>query len=229
MEILVLIPAFLVFLYFIYKLVKDDYVFIRKNISLEQTFDIAFIMTWVSLFFSRLFYFIFHPFTDQNIFFVFFSPQVGGLSFFGAVVGGIAALYAIGKYKKIPLGRLFDFFTLALVVSIPVGYLSTAFFVKEWFTLSVYLVNAVVYLIFAIFCVKYVHPKLESREFKEGNLQILFLLFFSVVSFINITMLQQVGKITLISIESVALVLLFLTSIVLFIRQARSGFIHKKR
>ena len=66
MQIFILIPAFCFFLYYIYKLVKDDYVFIRKNISLEQVFDITFIVTWSSLFFSRLFFFIFHPVMRQN-------------------------------------------------------------------------------------------------------------------------------------------------------------------
>lgn len=228
MNIIVLIPAFLIFLYFIYKLVKDDYVFIRKNISLEQIFDITFIVTWVSLFFARVFYFIFHPLQGHNLFLVFFSPQVPGFSLVGLVLGGILAMYIIGRYRKIPLGRLFDFFTLAFVVALPVGFLGTSVLMKN-FTLAASLVNTIVYMIFAIFCVKYVNPKLESRELKEGNLQILFLLFFSVVSFINVTMLSQVGKVVLLSVESVILIILFLISFILFVRQAKLGFMNKKR
>lgn len=229
MQIVVLIPAFILFLYSIYKLVKDDYVFIRKNISLEQVFDITFIVMSVGLFFARLFYFVFNPQQiDQNIFLAFFSTNIPGLSLFGGIIGGAGALLLIGKYKKIPLERLFDFFTLALVVALPFGFLGAATLVKN-FTLLSYLGNAVVYLIFAVFCVKYVYPKLASRELKEGNMQVLFLVFIAVVLLINATMLREEGKIIFFSIESVVLLLFFLFSLVLFFRQARSGFINKKR
>src|SRR5947207_1253436 len=137
-------------------------------------------------------------------------------------------LYLIGRHKKIPLGRLFDFFTLALVVAMPLGFLSSSIFAKG-FNLAAGVANTIVYFIFALFCVKYVHPKLNSRELKEGNLQILFLLFFSVVSFINVTMLQQKGKIVLLSIESVVLILLFFFSLIIFVRQSKNGFTNKKR
>lgn len=228
MQIVVLLPAFILFLYYIYKLVKDDYVFIRKNISLEQVFDISFIIAVISLFFSRLFFFIFHPQLGQQIFSTFFATHVGGLSLFGGLIGAAGSLYIIGKYKKIPLGRLFDFFTLALVVSLPVGFLGAATLAKDFALLS-YLGNAIVYLIFAVFCVKYVHPKLTSRELKEGNLQIVFFVFISVVLLINATLLREEGKITLVSIESIVLAVFFLLSLVLFLKQAKSGFINKKR
>ncbi|HEX8932403.1 MAG TPA: hypothetical protein VF810_04565, partial [Patescibacteria group bacterium] len=52
MQILLTIPAFFVFLFCLYKLIKDDYVFIRRNISLEQVFDIAIIIFLFSLAFS---------------------------------------------------------------------------------------------------------------------------------------------------------------------------------
>lgn len=228
MQLIVLIPAFILFLYYIYKLVKDDYVFIRKNISLEQVFDITFIVICVSLLFSRLFYFVFNPQVTHNIFLEFFSTNLPGLSLFGGLIGGAGALLAIGKYKKMPLGRLFDFFTLALVVALPLGFAVAASLAKD-FTLLSYLGNTIVYLIFAVFCVKYVHPKLTSRELKEGNLQVVFFVFISIVLLINTILLREEGKITLISIESVVIFFFFLFSVVLFLRQAKDGFINKKR
>lgn len=228
MQILIALPAFFLFLYFIYKLVKDDYVFIRKNISLEQMFDLTFIVIWISLFFSRVFFFIFHPQAAGNIFFTFFSFQVQGLSLLGFVLGGIGAVYLIGKYKKFPLGRLFDFFTLAFVMALPLVFLSYAVF-KNNYQLILSLGNALVYFIFAVFCWKYVYPKINSRELKEGNLPVIFSLFFSIVSLVNTTLLQQQGKITLISLESILLFLLVLLSLTIFIKQARDGFFNKKR
>lgn len=228
MDIIVLIPAFILFLYYIYKLVKDDYVFIRKNISLEQVFDVTFIVTWIGLFFARLFYFLFNPQLTPGIFFNFFSTSIPGLSLFGGLVGGAVALLAIGKFKKMPLGRLFDFFTLALVVALPLGFLGAASLARD-FTLLAYLGNAVVYFIFAVFCVKYVYPKLTSRELKEGNLQVVFLVFLAVVLLMNGVLLREEGKITLVTVENIVLLAFLLFSLILFIRQASSGFVNKKR
>src|ERR1035437_4214204 len=105
MKYLLLIPSFLVFLYCLYKMVKDDYLFIRRNISLEQVFDIGFSITFISLLFSRLFYYIYQPVTGDIFLVSYFSFQKGGLSLFGAVIGGVIGLFFIGKYKKVPLGR----------------------------------------------------------------------------------------------------------------------------
>src|SRR6266568_4274147 len=60
MQLLLFIPALLVFLYALFRLVKDDYIFIRKGISLEQSFDIAFITVWGGLFFflNAIIYFV---------------------------------------------------------------------------------------------------------------------------------------------------------------------------
>src|ERR1700690_1261632 len=115
MQFLIFIPALLVFLYSLYRLVKDDYIFIRKGVSLEQSFDIAFITLWVSLFMSRFLYFLFHWSTKQNIFFDFFTLKRGGFSLTGAVIGGTLAVYIIGRQKRLPLGRLSDFLSLAFL------------------------------------------------------------------------------------------------------------------
>jgi len=203
MHILVLIPSFLIFLYCLYKIIKDDYVFIRRNISLEQIFDIALIIIVVSLIFLKL-------------------------SLFSAVLGGILFLYLIAKYKKIPLGRLFDFFTLAFAVALPVGYLSSAFLLRD-FTLFVYLINAFLYTVFAVFSGKFVYPRLMSRELKEGSLHILFLIFFSFVSFLDLIISYQKNKFSLLTIENGLLILFFLFSLFLFFRQAKNGFTNRKR
>src|SRR6266851_2837112 len=105
MQILLFIPALLLFLYALYRLVKDDYIFIRKGISLEQSFDIAFITLWVGLFVSRFLYLLFHLHVGENFFIDFFSFKNGGLSLTGAIIGGILAVYLISKYKRLPLGR----------------------------------------------------------------------------------------------------------------------------
>src|SRR6185369_9455753 len=107
------------------------------------------------------------------------------LSLFLAILGGMGFLYLIAKYKKIPLGRLFDFFTLAFVVALPVGYAFSAFLLRDYL-LFLSLTNAFLYSVFALFSGKFIYPRLMSRELKEGSLHILFLIFFCFVSFLDL-------------------------------------------
>ena len=202
MNILILIPALLIFLYIIYKIVKDDYVFIRRNISLEQTFDIALIVVLICLIFSRF-------------------------SFVECFISGIVVLYLIGRYKKIPLGRLYDFFTLAFITALPIGYIGYAILFKNY--LILYSVNAFLYFVFAFFAWRFVYPQLMSRELKEGSLNIIFLIFFCFVSFVNGIILYQSGKFVLITSGNILLILLFIFSLGLFFKQAKIGFTNKKR
>lgn len=203
MHILVLIPAFFVFLYCLYKIIKDDYVFIRRNISLELVFDIAIIITLVSMVFLKL-------------------------SLFSAILVGILFLFIIAKYKKIPHGRIFDFFTLAFAISLPIGYLSSVFIAKD-FLLFIYLTNAFLYIIFAFFAGKFIYPRVMSRELKEGSLYIIFLIFFCFVSFLDVIIEYQKQKFPLINWENILLIIFFLLSLFLFFKQARSGFTNRKR
>src|SRR5256885_4366774 len=122
MELIILIPAFFIFLYTLYTLAKDDYILIRRNISAEDIFDISFLVGISSLIFSRFFYFLVHPFTNQNILFLIFSTK-GQFSLFGGFLGGVLVLYLISKYRRIPLGRVFDFFVFSFIVCLPFGFL----------------------------------------------------------------------------------------------------------
>lgn len=181
MQMLLFIPALLLFLYELYHLVKDDYIFIRKGISLEQAFDIAFITLWVSLFAARLLYLLFHISPGENIFFDFFSLKKSGLSLTGTVIGGTVAIYLIGKYKKVPLGRICDFLSLSFLYTLPLVFLANAFFVTKNALLSVFL-NAVIYFILLLFFVQFLYPKIMNRTLKEGILATLFLLLFSLTT-----------------------------------------------
>lgn len=228
MELLVIIPAGLLFLYSLYKLVKDDYVFIRKGIAPEQAFDIAFISLWISLFFSRLFDMLFIFQSDKNIFVQFFSLQNGGFSIIGAIVGGITALYFISRYKKIPLGRISDFFTLSLLCALPVGYLGVAIFINRDMLLYTFL-NAVLFFLLLIFFFQFLKPKLMSRSLKEGVLSIIFLIFFSLITLLS-NLLASLPNIQgyLLSPMTITTITLFFFSLFLYVKEAQP-FTHRRR
>lgn len=225
MQILLFIILVILFLYYFYKLTKDDYVFIRKNLSLEQLFDIVFIMLWGSIFTSRVFYFVFHPVEINSFLPAIFSPG-GGFSLTGAIIGGVATLYIVAKRKKAPLGRLFDFVTLSFVGILPLGFVIYALSRKQPET-YLYLLYAFLYLILAFFYRKFLYPKVLSRTQKEGNVSLLFLLFFSLATLCTSIINPVRGTITIFSIENLFLVGLFLTSVILLFKQER--IVQKKR
>lgn len=228
MQILILIPAMIIFLYCLYKLTRDDYVLIRRNISLEQVFDIAFIVFLVSLLIARASALLFHPVATKNIFSTFFSIQNGGFSLTGALLGALGILFAIGKIKKIPLGRFFDFFTFAFLVALPVGYLCYSLILRTS-AMYLHLMTAMLYLALTIFFMKFLYPRLMNRSLKEGNVTILFFVFFSLVSLLNILLTAIKSKVVFLQPENVILVTLLVFSLLILTKQERSRFRSRRK
>lgn len=226
MQILLFIPALLLFLYALYRLVKDDYIFIRKGISLEQSFDIAFITLWAGLFMSRFLYLFFHLKAGENFLVDFFSYKNNGLSLTGAIIGGTLVVYLISKYKRLPLGRIGDFLSLSFLYALPLLFLVNALFVKKNELLFVFL-NVIIYFVLLLFFVQFLYPKIMNRTLKEGMLAVLFLLLFSLIALLTslLTSLKNIGS--FINPENIILSLVFIASIVLLIKlergTARSG------
>lgn len=206
----------------LYRLVKDDYVFIRKGISLEQAFDIGFITFWVSLFFSRFFYLIFHFNQQQNIFVQFFTLKSGQFSLIGAIIGAAIALFIFSKQKKFPLGRMSDFFSLSFLYALPVGLLAFSFFVPQN-QLLYHFLNVIIYFVVLIFFAQFLYPKILNRTIKEGLLTNLFLIIFSLITLTTalLTTLKQLQA--FFSLENGFCILLFLLSIIFLIKQNASS------
>lgn len=221
MELLVLIPALLVFLFMLYRFVKDDYIFIRKGISLEQAFDMSFITLWVSLFFARLFDLIFHYTAKQNLLIQFFSANSSQFSLVGAIIGGIIVVFMLSKQRRVPLGRLSDFFSLAFLYALPVGLLGHALFVSKNELLYLFL-NIIIYFVVLLFFAQFLFPKLMNRTLKEGMISILFLLTFSVItlttSFLTVIKHPQL----FISLQNAMTFLLLFFSLFLLIKENAS-------
>ncbi len=220
MQLVVLIPVLFIFLYCLYRLVKDDYVFIRKNLSPELAFDLAFITLWSSLFFARLLALIADPITGENPIVAFLSLNKGGFSLLGAMLGALLALYLLARSKKLPLGRLFDFFSLAGSISFFFGFGLSILLVSgmERFIL---LGSAVIYLFLALLYRFILYPRLLNRSIKDGTLSIIFLMVFSCVSTITALLPFIQKQVISISIPLVLSGFFFIFSFVLLITQAR--------
>ncbi len=110
---MIIVFSFFIFLFVLYVLSKDDFTFMRKNLSLERFFDMVFVATAVGLLFSRSVYVFLHPsggYLNPLVFLlVWYFP---GLSLSGFLLGGVVTVYLIAVRAKFPIGRLFDILAL---------------------------------------------------------------------------------------------------------------------
>lgn len=175
---IILIICLVLFLYRLYYLANDDFVLAKKNIDLEDVFNSSIIISIISLISARLFYVIAYP---KDVFlsilgFILF-PYFPGLSLVGGVLGGAIALYIYGKYKKFPLGRVFDFFSLSFLFILPVGLIGF-FILSGDFTIGG-LIKLIFFTAALVVANIYLYPKASAFEIKDGTISILFLIFFS--------------------------------------------------
>src|SRR5260221_9633094 len=92
--------SFIVFLFILYTTVKDDFVFLRRNVEIEHIFNTVFLGIPLTLFFARLFFVLFHPkwaYLNPLVFFV--IPYFPGLFAGGGIIGAILFLYLYTKNK----------------------------------------------------------------------------------------------------------------------------------
>lgn len=179
--IIVLVVCLVLFLFRIYHLANDDYILIKKNITLEDIFNVAFISSGSALLFARIFYVFLNPkpvFLNPLGFLLF--PYFPGLSSTGAVIGGILAILAYARVKKIPLARVFDFFSISFIFVLPVGMIG--YFILSQDITTGNIVKLVLYTLMLAASNIYLYPKASSLEIKEGTISALFLVFFSLIS-----------------------------------------------
>ncbi|HSW47588.1 MAG TPA: hypothetical protein VLG67_00760 [Candidatus Saccharimonadales bacterium] len=198
MNLLIFLLTFIVFLFTLYRLVKDDHVFLRKNIKHEQIFDSVFLSTIIGLVFSQFTY----SKDSMPI------PQV--------VLGGSIALFLIGRFKKFPIGRFFDFFSISFLNSITILFLINGLFLNRSY-FAVNLFEALIYLLLAIFFSKFFIPRIMSRTIRDGKLSIYIFCIYSffslLVSIFNLLM-KHVGfwnaeNVSLIAVFAIAIISLF--------------------
>jgi len=218
--ILVLLVCLFIFLYCVYVLANDDFIFLRRDVTMEKLFNVIFTGGLFGIFFSRLFYGFFHAKNILSNLLVFMLiPYFPGLSLLGGVVGAGAYFIFLTTRKNnpLPLGRISDFFSIAFLISLPVGFMGYFMFSED--TVSVVklgIQTASYFLLFIIF-LKFLLPRLLNGKFKEGTITFLFLICFSIVSLIS----NAFSKISILeyfkNIENIILILILLSSAGMFI------------
>lgn len=229
--ILVLLICLFVFLYCVYLLAHDDFIFLRRDVTMERIFNIVFLGSLCSLFFARLFYGLFtvHQsgagFTAKNILenpFVFLLfPYFPGLSMLGGVLGaGVFLGFLATRKNLLPLGRLVDFFSIAFLITLPIGFLGYFMFSEESFSAIRAGSLVVAYLmLFAVF-LRFLLPQLLNGNLKEGTISFLFLISFSITSLIE-KFVSRVGKAFTFTIEDFILIIMLLVSLAFLIKHEK--------
>jgi len=219
--ILVLLICLFIFLYCVYLLANDDFIFLRRDVTMERIFNVILIGALISLFFARLFYGGFHAKNILSNPFVFLLfPYFPGLSLLGGVIGtGAVFLYLTTRKKnQLPLGRLSDFFSIAFLITLPIGFLGYFMFADG---LPVVEAGSLVisYLVLFIIFLRFFLPSLLNGKLKEGTITFMFLICFSIISLIS----NAYPKIDLLSFiknpENLILIVVFFTSVVFLIKQ----------
>lgn len=216
--IFVIIICFFIFLFSLYFLANDDLIIIRKDMPMDKIFNTAFLTAIVSLFFARLLYVIFYP---KEVFFsplgFLLFPYFPGLSLLGAVLGGSIFLAVYAKTQKLPIAKTFDFFALAFLSCLPVGFIGV-FIINGKSYLPSFIFQFLIYLIFLLIFAKGILPASFRGSFKSGSLALIFLLCFSIVTFLS-RIILNFNDFNLISLENVTIFILIFISIALIFRQ----------
>lgn len=218
--ILVLIVCFLVFLFCLHILAKEDLIFVRKNVTLEVLFNVAFFTAGIGLLSARIVYILLHlsfGFLNPLVFFLF--PYFPGLSLPGGVVGG-TLFVLLYKRKKFPTGRIFDFFAMGLLASLPFGFLGFEL-LNAMDDLFTGVLLPIIYFIMLIFFVKILLPLNIRGEVKDGTLGYLFFLIFSFTTLLAKFVRAKNDLFVLTQVDSVLLILLFCGGLVLLFLQER--------
>ena len=217
--IFVLLFCFFIFLFTLYELSQDDFIFIRKGISVETIFNTAFLVAIVSLFAARFLYIFSYP---KPIFFTilgsFLFPYFPGLSIVGSVFGGTIFLTLYCLYKKFPIGRMLDFFSISFLSTLPLGFLFV-FLINQGNNFL--LLSLVFYILFLIFAIFVLLPLATKGKMRDGGIGLLFLVVFSAFTFIINIFMANLKFVY--SLENIVLFPGLILSLVLFIRKQVIG------
>jgi len=213
MYLLILLICLICFLFVVYKLSKDDFVFLRKDISIETVFNTIFLCAPFALLLSRIFYIYFNP---QAVFFTVLGfiafPYFPGFSLVGGILGALLFIIIYALYRKLPLGRFIDFFSISLLASICLGAFIVFFGIP--FSMKPYI--ALEFILFSLLLIifwKFIRPFLSRGSLKDGSIGVLFLMFFSLISLAgNILKFHALR----LNQENIVLVMLFLVSLAVF-------------
>ncbi|OGH23982.1 MAG: hypothetical protein A3J69_02570 [Candidatus Levybacteria bacterium RIFCSPHIGHO2_02_FULL_42_12] len=184
-EILTLFISFFVFLFCVYMFSKDDFVLMRKNISLDQIFHLIFLVSLASFVGGRVLYAVFTANTS------FVNPLIlaaflyyPGFSLAGSILGGGGGLALLCYSWNIEKGRVFDIVSLSFLGSFSFVYLPL-FFLGSFLKGSWSIAHIIFLLgsggLFGVFLRLFLKEKLRDGSVSLGSIGLFSLLASMVV------------------------------------------------
>lgn len=223
--VLSLFFCFFVFLFSLFLLSRDDFIFLKKEISLEKIFNLALISGIVALFSARFIFVLLNPsslFINPLAFILF--PYFPGLSLAGGILGGFIFLAIYTYRKKMPVGIILDFFSVSTLCAIPFGYLG--YFILTQSFNKQEILEVALFGIFSI-VVLFLIQSGKNLKIKEGTLGLSFLIVFSFILLLGRGV--AMSKLSfLILPESLILLCSFVVSLLFLLRQEIFSRILKK-
>lgn len=214
----IILFCFFIFLYVLYYLSRDDFIIVRKDVSLESIFSTAFLVGFFSLISSRFFFAVFsqeQKYLNPIVFLAF--PYYPGLSLVGSLIGGSLFLYFYSRYRKMPSGKIFDLFIMSFIYVMPLGFLLNFIILLGKTTVFFNILFFVTVFIFLLFA-KIIFPFSSKGEIKDGSLGLIFLSLFA-FSYFMIRLFLDIKNFSFVSIENIMLLFLIFSPLIILINQ----------
>jgi len=216
--ILIILSCFFIFLYILYYISRDDFVIIRKDVLMGKIFSLAFLSALIALFFARFFFVLIHP--DPKLFnpLGFLAlPYFPGLSLIGGIAAGELFIFLYATYRKLPVGKIMDLFTLAFMGVMPLGY-AVNFLIhlgKVSLFSNIFLIISVLML---LLFTKIIYPFSNKGEIKDGSLTLIFSAIFSFLYFLT-NLFLNIKTFSFLSVENVLILVVLFSSLILLVNQ----------
>ncbi len=228
--ILILLVGLFIFLFCIYFLSRDDLVFLQKDIMIEKIFNLSFIDFIVGIFFARFFYVIFYNLSIlKNPFVFILFPYFPGLSLGGGVLGASVFMLIYSKTKNIPVGRIFDFFSISFLAALPIGTLGYFWLSGEKLLRPSPIALIFIYIILFFIFFKFLFGLIQKGKLKDGTVGLLFLISLSLISIIFSIIDKFKGFLFLKDPENLIFLGMFLIPLVLLVKHEKLIRIIKSR
>lgn len=216
--VLIILACFFIFLYVLYYISRDDFVIVRKDIPIGKIFSLAILTSLVMLFFSRLFFVLIHP--DPRLLnpLGFLAlPYFPGLSLMGGIASAQIFVFLYASYRKFPVGKIMDLFTLSFMGILPIGYIAN--FIISLGKVSVF--NNVIFvfsILIALLFAKIIFPFSNKGEIKDGSLSLIFTTIISFLYFLT-KLFLNIKDFSFLNIENILILVVLFSSLILLVNQ----------
>lgn len=173
--------SLLIFLFLTFLLARDDFLFIRRGVVLDDVFNVVFLALPVVILSARVFYVFLHPsvrFLNPLVFLI--IPYFPGLSIVGGIIGAWLFVSIYTKKKKMPTQRLLDILSIAFLFSLSLGIFFQAlplFFTNKLFAVEE-IGRSMIGIAFFIFAL----TQFMKEKWKEGSVMYFSIFLYSLLA-----------------------------------------------